>query len=247
MKSPESEGFYITDLENKLLMMSIYYIAGIDTGVGKSYVTGLAARFLLKQGIRVVTQKIVQTGTSEAIADDIVLHRRLMGIEPLPEDCAGTTCPYLFRFPASPSLAAKLENQMIEPSVITNATVRLLKKFDTILLEGTGGLHVPIRQDYFIADYVQEQKYPMVLVTSGRLGSINHTLLTLEAAVHRDIPIAGIVFNHYPQPDPAIWDDTIQMFRDRLAKYGRPSAWSEVPEFDLRQIPDVDFAPIFQR
>jgi dethiobiotin synthetase len=225
--------------------MSVYFITGIDTDVGKSYATGLAARFLLRRKISVVTQKIVQTGTSETIADDILLHRRLMGIEPLPVDHEETTCPYRFRFPASPSLAAKLENQSVDPSVITGATARLLETFDTVLLEGAGGINVPIRQDYLIADYLQECRYPLIVVTTGKLGSINHTLLTLEAAAHRHIPLAGIVFNHYPPSDAAIRDDAIWIFRDRLVGYGRPNAWVEIPVFDLRQIPDVDFSPIF--
>jgi dethiobiotin synthetase len=226
--------------------MSIYFITGIDTGVGKSYTTGLVARFCLRQNIRTITQKIAQTGTAETIADDIVLHRRLMDIDLLPEDHAGTTCPYLFGFPASPFLAAKLEDQTIDLSVITSATTRLSETFDMILLEGAGGLHVPLRQDYLIADYVQEHRYPMIVVTSGKLGSINHTLLTLEAAANRHIPLAGIVFNHYPSSDTAIRDDAIRIFREQLAKYSRPNAWVEIPEFNLRQIPDIDFSPIFQ-
>jgi len=225
--------------------MSVYFVTGIDTDIGKTYATGLAARFLLRQGRSVITQKIVQTGTSGPIADDILLHRRLMGIEPLPVDWNGTTCPYRFRFPASPHLAARLENVQIDPKNITDATARLLETYDTVLLEGAGGINVPIRRDYLIADYVQEHRYPMIIVTSGRLGSINHTLLTLEAAASRNIPPAGIVFNHYPPADDTIRDDTLKIFRHRIAEAGRPDALIEMPEIDPENIVDVDFSPIF--
>ena len=218
--------------------MKTYFVTGIDTDIGKTYATGLAARFLRCQGIAAVTQKIVQTGASGAIADDILLHRRLMGIKPLPEDLDGTTCPYLFRFPASPHLAAALENRLIDPNIITDATMRLLAMYDTVLLEGAGGLNVPIHRDFLIADYLQERRYPLILVTSGRLGSINHTLLTLEAAANRDIPLAGIVFNHYPPSDAVICGGTLDLFRSS-------GPLVEMPEIAPDNAPDVDFSPIF--
>ena len=225
--------------------MSVYFITGIDTDIGKTYATGLAARFLLRRGISVITQKIAQTGVSGTMADDILLHRRLMGIEPLPEDSDGTTCPYRFRFPASPHLAARLENAQIDPDVIDDCTARLRKTFDIVLLEGAGGINVPIRRDYLIAEYVGKHRYPLILVTSGRLGSINHTLLTLEAAASRNIPPAGIVFNHYPPSDGTIRDDTIGIFRHKIAEAGCPGAFVEMPEIDTENICDLDFSPIF--
>ena len=79
-----------------------------------------------------------------------------------------------------------------------------------------------------------------MIVTSGRLGSINHTLLTLEVAASRNIPVAGLVFNHYPPPDTTIRDDTLEMFRHQIA--GR---LVEMPEIDIDHICDVDFSAIF--
>ena len=219
--------------------MSVYFITGIDTDIGKTYAVGLAARFLRRRGESVITQKIVQTGTAGTIADDILLHRRLMGIELLPEDRDGTTCPYCFSFPASPHLAAELENVCIDSNVITDCTARLRETFDTILLEGAGGLNVPIHRDYLLAEYIQEHRYPAIIVTSGRLGSINHTLLTLESLASRDIPVAGIVFNHYPLPDSVIREDTLDMFRHKVG------ALVEMPEIDIVKVFDVDFSPIF--
>ena len=222
--------------------MSVYFVTGIDTGIGKSIATGLAARFLMRQGVRVVTQKMVQTGTSHGLSEDILIHRRLMGIAPLPEDRNGTTCPYVFPFPASPHLAAEKENGAIDLSVITACTEQLSETFEVVLLEGAGGLHVPITRNVLTADYLQERKYPLLLVTSGRLGSINHTLLTLEAARHRRIPLAGIVFNHHPPCDTLIRDDSLRFFRDQLKQYGRDGAMVEIPVIDMKNVPDVDFS-----
>jgi dethiobiotin synthetase len=233
------------DSGNRDKSLRVFFITGIDTDIGKSFATGLAARYFIRQGIRVITQKMVQTGVSQYLADDILLHRRLMGIEPLPEDINGTTCPYLFPFPASPHLAAGMENRVVDPSHITSCTQRLLETFDVVLLEGAGGLHVPITREFLTVDYLEQQKHPLIIVTSGRLGSINHTLLTLESAARRHIPLAGLVFNHHPPSDAMIGHDSLQFFRDRLKKHGRDGALVEMPAVDFANIPDLDFSPLF--
>lgn len=229
------------DLEKK----SIYFVTGIDTDIGKSFATGLIGRFFLRLGKHTITHKIVQTGVTETIADDILLHRRLMGIEPYPEDRDGTTCSYRFNYPASPHLAARMENRSVNPSKITSDTRRLLDTFEVVLLEGAGGLFVPLHNDYSIIDYLSEQQYPLVLVSSGRLGSINHTLLSLEATLHRGIPLAGIVFNRFPETDKIIEQDTLRFFRHALDKLDRSDALVEIPTIDFNDIPEIDFSPLF--
>lgn len=226
--------------------MSVYFITGIDTDIGKTFTTGLMARYLMKQGLRVVTQKIVQTGMTQRVSDDILTHRRLMEIEPFAEDLNGMTCPYVFSFPASPHLAAEMENRNIDSSVITSYTNRLLETFDTVLLEGAGGLHVPIKRNFSTVDYINERKYPIVITSSGRLGSVNHTLMTLESVVCRKIPLAGIVFNHHPPSNALICNDSLKIFREQLRQYGRDGALVEIPAIDLQNIPDIDFSPLFQ-
>ncbi|MDD5728854.1 MAG: ATP-dependent dethiobiotin synthetase BioD, partial [Victivallales bacterium] len=85
-------------------MNNTYFIGGIDTDVGKTIVCGLLARYLRSAGISHISAKLVQTGC-EDIADDIITHRKLEGIALLPEDRNQGTCPYIFKFPASPHLA----------------------------------------------------------------------------------------------------------------------------------------------
>ncbi|MBL6957333.1 MAG: AAA family ATPase, partial [Chlorobium phaeobacteroides] len=83
---------------------NVIAIAGIDTGIGKSVATGLLARSLLESGSRVITQKMVQTGCQD-VSEDILLHREIMGVPLQDVDRDGTTCPYVFSYPASPHLA----------------------------------------------------------------------------------------------------------------------------------------------
>lgn len=129
-------------------MGRIIGITGIDTGIGKTYVTGLLARVLNNRGIRVITAKAVQTGSSTQIAEDILQHRRLMGIPLQKEDEAGLTCPYSYRLPASPQLAAREEGETIDPSKIASCLTTLAHAWDIVLVEGAGGLLVPLTDRY---------------------------------------------------------------------------------------------------
>ncbi|PTN36995.1 dethiobiotin synthase [Desulfonatronum sp. SC1] len=193
----------------------IIFVAGIDTDVGKTVATGRLAAVYAAAGRRVITQKLVQTGC-EGIAEDILEHRRAMQYDLLPEDLAGSTCPYVFKFPASPHLAAALEGRRIDTAKLTGATNTLARHYEIVLVEGAGGLCVPLDGQTTLLDLLARQHWPTVLVTTPRLGSINHTLLSLAALRERRIPVAGIVYNlHHPSP-PEIVDDTLHIIRDAL-------------------------------
>ncbi len=198
---------------------NVIAIAGIDTGIGKSVATGLLARSLLESGCRVITQKMVQTGCVD-VSEDILLHREIMGLPLQDVDRDGTTCPYVFSYPASPHLAAGMENRTVEVSVISDATRRLQENFDIVLLEGAGGLLVPLRDMLLFADYLKEKNYPLILVTSSRLGSINHTLLSIEACRKRGLRLNGLLYNLYGTTDSTIAGDTRQFLCRTLREYG---------------------------
>lgn len=227
--------------------MSVFFVGGIDTDAGKSYATGMMARYLHKRKIRIITQKLVQTGVELGMAEDLLLHRTLMGVKPFPRDLDGTTCREIFKFPASPHLAAAREQRIIDLKAITAATELLEREFDTILLEGAGGLHVPLKRGFLSIDYLAERHYPLILVTSGKLGSINHTLMSLETAAARGIKIAGMVFNRFFDTNPEISADALEIFCEALKKYSCPNALVELPAIDKSNPPDVSFASIFDK
>ncbi|MCF6176416.1 MAG: dethiobiotin synthase [Victivallaceae bacterium] len=223
--------------------MSTIFITGIDTDSGKSYATGMFWRYLKQNGEHAITQKLIQTGCHDPIAEDIITHRSFINGTLLPEDLNGLTSPQIFKFPASPHLAASLENSTVDINTIDNATAKLTEQFEYVLIEGAGGLNVPLQRDLLTADWLEARRYPTIVVSSGRLGSINHTLLTLEVAARRNIPVIGIIYNLHPAADPQITADSKTLFIEYLKKFNFPPALVELPFIkNPAQAPDIDFS-----
>lgn len=209
-------------------MSQAYFISGIDTDAGKSYVTGYLASRLMKEGKRVVTQKFIQTG-NVGFSEDIDLHRKIMGIGPLPEDTDHTTAPVIFSYPASAQLAARMDGREIDLDVIDRATATLLERYDVVLIEGAGGLMVPITDEFFTIDYVKTRNLPIILVVNGVLGSINHAVLSLEAIKSRGIQLAGVLYNEHFDTDRIIGADTQAFLRRYVSRHFPDTPFATVP------------------
>lgn len=194
------------------------FIAGIDTDAGKTYATAFIARKLMNEGYSVITQKFIQTGCV-GYSEDIATHRRLLGTGLLEEDAAGLTAPIIFSYPASAQLAARKDGCTIDLRLIDRATDTLLQRYDRVLIEGAGGLMVPITDNFFTIDYVTSRELPMILVTNGKLGSINHTILSLEAIAVRKIKLEAVVYNRFFDTDPELTADTPAFIRRYLTRH----------------------------
>ena len=178
-------------------MKGTIFITGTDTGVGKTVVTGLLARFLSGKGSSVITQKWVQTGSS-SFPEDIAVHLDLIKRERTHfAEHMKDAAPYVLSFPASPHLAAEKENISIDPEKIKDSFYALAGKFDFVVAEGSGGLKVPLDEKVLIEDILGEIKIPSIVVAANRLGAVNHTLLTVDALKQKEIPVIGIIFNRF--------------------------------------------------
>jgi len=172
------------------------FVTGTDTGVGKTVVTGLLARFLKEQGYRVTTQKWIETGC-----------RNLNKPYSL-------TQPYRFKFPASPHLAAAKERRTVLVNKIKNSFKQLAKNFDFVIVEGIGGALVPFNNKRLVIDIAKDLKLPSIVVVGNKLGAINHSLLTIEALRKRKMKIIGLVFNNLKaKEDRTILRDNPQIVR----------------------------------
>lgn len=185
-----------------------YFITGIDTDSGKTFCTAWLVRRLMESGVTVITQKFIQTGNPPGFSEDIEAHRRLSGTGPLPEDKEKLTAPIILSYPASAQLAARIDGVNLDLSVIDRAREELEGRYEVVLVEGAGGLMVPISDDFFAIDYASSRNIPAVLVTNSRLGSINHTVLSLQAIKSRGLRLAAVLYNRYYDTDMEISTDT---------------------------------------
>lgn len=197
--------------------MSTYFVSGVDTDAGKTYVTSRIAAHMIKRGLDVITQKPVQTGCV-GMAEDLEAHRQVMGCGMTVDDREGLTCTYLFRKPASPALAARLEGKTISPEAIDADTQELARRHDLVLVEGAGGLMVPLTDDLLTIDYVASRNIPLILVTTSKLGGINHALMSIEVCKTHGVDLRVIVFNRLPGDEDVMADDSLAEIRKFAVK-----------------------------
>ena len=208
------------------------FVTGIDTDAGKSYATGWLARLIARNGETVITQKLVQTGNKD-YSEDIDIHRRLMGTGLLKSDELHITAPEIFSYPCSPDLAARIDKRDIDFKRIDDCSDMLAGQFGHLIIEGAGGVMVPLQGEYLTIDFIRERKLPTVLVTNGRLGSINHTLLSLYALQKEGIEVWAVVYNRYFDKDETIGADTRNYIKTWLERHSPATLYLEMPELKL--------------
>lgn len=212
--------------------MNGLFVTGTDTGVGKTVITGCLARLLLNKGHAIITQKWVQSGCKGNFSSDIAVHLKIMGKDKsYVNDYLHLVCPYKFRFPASPHLASRMENKRINPRKIIKSFKTLAQKFDFVIVEGSGGVMVPLDRRILLIDLAQEAGLPVLIVAQNKLGAINHTLLAIEALRTRKMDILGIVFNNPQKEDARIIKDNPRIIgaltRENILGV---LTWIELPE-----------------
>lgn len=179
------------------------FVTGTDTGVGKTVVTAALAHCLSEAGKRVSVVKPVQTGTSCQKVSDIQFVYKLLG-----RDINYTDhCPYSFSQPLSPKTGAELENSCIDIEIIKSAINKQARLNDIVIIEGAGGLMVPITERFSMADLAKDTGCKLIVTARPGLGTINHTALSIEYAKSRGLQILGIVINNFPK-EPGLSEKT---------------------------------------
>ena len=177
------------------MMKQAFFITGTDTGVGKTYIACKLIQQYVAQGYKVVGMKPVAAGCDlvdgEWVNDD-VLKLEAAGNVKAPR---ALTNPYSFKEPIAPHIAAQLEGKAIEIAVIKQAFDELCKLADIVIVEGAGGLLVPLNSACDMADLAKALNIPIIVVVGIKLGCINHTLLTVEAIKARNCRLEGWIAN----------------------------------------------------
>lgn len=176
------------------------FITGTDTGVGKTLVACGLAALLKGWGYRVGVMKPVETGCAEKngkpFPQDAFYLRAASGTE----ESLERVCPYRLSAPLAPSVAASKERMTIDISHIAQIYGEISAAHDVTLVEGAGGLLVPLLPSFTYADLARVLKLPLVVVAANRLGVINHLLLTLEHASCRGLSVVGYILNQMEDP-----------------------------------------------
>lgn len=172
------------------------FVTGTDTGVGKTLVACAVAAALRARGIDVGAMKPVETGVGPAGPSDAHALAAAAG----DGDPLELVCPQRFALAAAPSVAAAEAGGRVDVDAIRRAFDALAGRHEWLVVEGAGGLLVPLRDDFAMADLAGELALPLLVVARAALGTINHTLLTLEAAAARGLRVAGVVVSHGAVP-----------------------------------------------
>jgi dethiobiotin synthetase len=172
-----------------------YFITGTDTNVGKTIVTACLIALFKGRGENVGVMKPIETGVDPECNSSANSDAKFLMEVSGTQDSLNEVCPYQLKTPASPYQASKISGQEIDPAKILNAFRALQAKHSLTLVEGVGGLMVPITQRYTIADLALEMQLPLIIVSRIQIGTLNHTLLTINAARQHGLKVKGVILN----------------------------------------------------
>lgn len=202
-----------------------YFITGTDTGVGKTVYTCQLARELRAQGQRVAAYKPACSGAENGPAaaptwsDVEALYTATEGLF---DRCR--ICPQTFLAPLSPPAAAALEGREVDETLLLSGYRWLAERADSVLVEGAGGFYSPISGNWLNADLAERIGLPVLIVAPNQLGTINQTLLTIEAVRRRGLEVAGVVLNQLRNPP----DASVSTNAEEIQRRGHVTIWAQL-------------------
>ena len=212
------------------------FVTGTDTGVGKTIVAATLARLLRMKGISVGVMKPVTSGCHEEsgllVSGDARLLCQAAGTK-LCDDVA----PYRLREAIAPADAARIDGVRIDFSHIKSAFERLAAAYHYVIVEGAGGLMVPLCGGLLVADLALELELPLLVVARPGLGTINHTVLTCYAARQLGLQVAGVIINGMPE-SPGVAEQTAPHQIGSLSGASVLGIWPERNEVDEMEVVD---------
>jgi dethiobiotin synthetase len=220
------------------------FVTGTDTGVGKTHATVLAAEALRATGQLVGAYKPACSG----VTFDGAGERRWEDVERLSAAIGGAfprerVGPQCFDAPLAPPVAARREGRVVDAGSLTTGLEWWLGRVDALLIEGVGGLLCPLTETGTVADFAREAGFPLLIVARAELGTINHTLLTLDAADRRGLPVAAVLLNRTapaesgPAADEAVAENGAEIARRGGVTVFGPLPWcGDAAKVDLRSV-----------
>jgi dethiobiotin synthetase len=202
------------------------FVTGTDTGVGKTVVAGAIAAWFRRRGSRVAVLKPIATGCErrrEGLVSADAEFLAHCADSPHPLDLI---CPQRYAEALAPAVAAERAGQPVDWVAVQRSIDLLSRGGDVFIVEGVGGVRVPVDDRHTVLDLVQWLRLPTIVVARAELGTINHTLLTLDAL--RPVgPVAGVVINRYPAETAGVAEETNPRM---IAQWGRVPVLCIVPD-----------------
>ncbi|MEN8126449.1 MAG: dethiobiotin synthase [Planctomycetota bacterium] len=201
------------------------FITGTDTGVGKTLIAGGIAAVLRGQGLKVGVFKPIASGCRNdggLISDDTEFLAMCADADYL----LSVITPVTYKTPAAPITCVQLEGRAIDYEAIVTAYNYLCENTDVVIVEGIGGVMVPIDDEHTVLDLAAEFNLPTVIVARPNLGTINHSLLTIEAVRSAGLPVAGLVISGYNAFEADIAEETSP---DVICNFSNTNLLSIVP------------------
>jgi dethiobiotin synthetase len=212
------------------------FITGTDTDVGKTLVAAAIANWFVRRGIRTAVCKPLATGCVRRREGLVSEDAEFLAQHADAKFSLNTICPQRFAEPLAPAIAAKRAGQKIEWNAIDTAIQTMSSQSDVLIVEGIGGILVPVDHQLTVADMAKWLGLPTVIVARAGLGTINHTLLTVAALRQAAVPIAGVVINRFPAGTPSAAEETNP---PAIEKWGKVPVLCFVPQFTGSAIPDL--------
>lgn len=198
--------------------MSGLFITATDTDVGKTVITGVIAAALKARGIQVGVMKPLASGgvvdkSGKLVAEDATFLMQAVGFAESERAAVNPLClgPAL-----TPAVAAAISGVQVDMPAIIEAYHALTKSYEPVLVEGVGGITAPLWQDYLLVDFMVELQLPIIVVTRPNLGTINHTVLTIEYARSRGLQVSGIIINGWSEGEVGILETSNAEYMTRL-------------------------------
>jgi len=194
-----------------------FFVTGTDTGVGKTIISAGLICFLNNLGYRTGAMKPVESGCRiqrftglKTTSADILIPNDGMFLKKIAnmQEPVDIITPIRFREPLAPFTASKIEGKPINIGKIKDAFSRLSKKYELLIVEGIGGLLVPIKKNYYVLDLAKDIGLPLIVVARPSLGTLNHTMLTVNYAIKEGLRVAGIIMNYNKPPENTIAEKT---------------------------------------
>jgi dethiobiotin synthetase len=224
-----------------------WFVTGTDTGVGKTVIAGAVARLLYEAGRRVGVMKPIATGCRYEIDLGLVSEdTEFLAHCAESPDTLATITPVCYHDPLAPMVAAQRARRPVDRDAIRESHRRIADHSDVLIVEGIGGLLVPLDRRTTVADLAAEFDLPLLVVAHAGLGTINHTMLTIDAARARGLTVDAIVLNRYNPSQPTLAEETNPETLAQLTRLPMPTVVPEDPGVNIAKgrLPEAVLNPL---